>query len=59
MNDDMNILTTTKINLRYLCDIEFIMGLICIMPLLEVRHVFMKFVSGDTFVYDFVILIKM
>jgi len=34
-NDDMNMMVVANTNMGYLCDIEMIMGLICIMPLLE------------------------
>jgi hypothetical protein len=35
MHDDSHIVVVAKTNLQYLCDIEVMMGLICIMPLLE------------------------
>jgi hypothetical protein len=36
MNDDMNVMAATNKNLGCLFDIEVVMGLTCIMPLLEV-----------------------
>jgi hypothetical protein len=42
MNDDMNVMATIKIYLGCLFDIEVVMGLTCIMPLLEVMYVFIK-----------------
>jgi hypothetical protein len=60
MHDDLHIVATTKTNLQYLCDIEVVMGLACIMLLLESIHVLIKFVQAcDTFVFDFVIIVKM
>ncbi len=58
-NDDMNTMVVAKTNMGYLCDIEMIMGLICIMPLLEAMHTLIKLVQGQNiFVYDFVTSIK-
>lgn len=39
MNDDLNIVATTKTNLVYLYDIEMVMGLTYIMLMLEVVYV--------------------
>jgi len=39
MNDDLNIVATTKTNLVYLSNIELVMGLTYIMLMLEVVHV--------------------
>jgi len=51
---------STKNNFQIFCDIEVVMGLACIMFLLELVHVFMKFTHAyDTFVCDFVIVVKM
>ncbi len=58
-NDDMNTMVVAKTNIGYLCDIEMIMGLICIMPLLEAMHALIKFVQGqNTFVCDFLTFFK-
>jgi hypothetical protein len=46
MNDDMNIVVATKSNLKYLCDVEVVLGLTCIMPLLEAMHAFIKFAQA-------------
>ncbi len=60
MHDDLDIVAIAKTNLQYLCDIEMVMELACIMPLLESVHVFIKFVQAcDTFVCDFVVDVKM
>jgi len=59
MNDDLNIVATTKTNFMYLFDIELMMGLTYIMLMLEVVHVLIKFVQGqETYVCDFVTTIK-
>lgn len=58
-NNDMNTMVVAKTNIGYFCDIEMIMGLICIMPLLEAMHAFIKFVQGqNTFVCDFLTFFK-
>lgn len=36
-------MVATKKNLEYICDIELVMGLMCIMPMIEVVHIFIKF----------------
>jgi hypothetical protein len=43
MHDDLHIVAVVKTNLQYLCDIEVVMGLVCIMPLLELIHALIKF----------------
>jgi hypothetical protein len=47
MNDDLNIVATTKTNLVYLFDIELVMGLTYILPMLEVVHVLIKFAQSQ------------
>jgi hypothetical protein len=60
MHDDLHIVVVVKTNFQYLCDIEVVMGLACIMPLLESVHALIKFVQArNTFVCDFVIAMKM
>jgi hypothetical protein len=60
MCDNLHIVATTKTNLQYLCDIEVVMGLTYIMPLLESVHVLIKFTqTHDTFLCDFVNVVKM
>jgi hypothetical protein len=44
MNDDLHIMVVTKTNLQHLYDVEVVMGLTCIMPLLEAIHALIKFV---------------
>jgi hypothetical protein len=46
--------------LNSLCDVEFILGLPCIMPLLECVHMLIKFTQvRDVFVYNFVDIVEM
>jgi hypothetical protein len=60
MIDDMNVMATIRKILGYLCDIEVVMGMTCIMPLLEAVHVLIKFAqSKDYFVHYFVTFVKM
>ncbi len=59
MHDDLHVVVVAKTNLQYICDIEVVMGLAYIMPLLELVHALIKFVQAhDTFVCDFVIVVK-
>jgi len=54
MIDDMNVMETIHTTFEYLCVIEVAMGLTCIMPLLKVMHVLIKFAqSKNNFVCDF------
>jgi hypothetical protein len=60
MNNDLNCVVATKKNLEYFCDVEVVMGLMCIMPMLKVVHALIKFVQAcDTFVCDFVTIVKL
>ncbi len=60
MNNDLNCVVATKTNLEYLCDLEVVMGLMCIMPMLKAAHGLIKFVQAcDTFLCDFVTIIKL
>jgi hypothetical protein len=60
MLDDLHIVIVAKTNLQYLCDIEMVMELVCIMLLLELIHVLIKFTQAhNTFVCDFVVTVKM
>jgi hypothetical protein len=60
MNNDLNRVVPTKINLECLCDVEVVMGLMCIMPMLKAVHALIKFVQTcDTFVCDFVTIVKL
>lgn len=60
MHNDLHIMATTNTNLQYLCDIVVVMGLACIMPLLESIRALFKFMQArHTFVWKFVIVVKM
>ncbi len=46
-------------NLNSLCDVEFILGLHCILPLLECVHMLIKFAQHkDVFIYNFMDIFK-
>jgi hypothetical protein len=47
-------------NLIEMCDIEFILGLCCILPLFEIIHMLFKIAQGkDVSVYYFVNFVKL
>jgi hypothetical protein len=51
MTNDMNVMVVVQTNLGYLCDVKVVMGLTCIMPLLKVVYVLIKFAQlKDSFV---------
>jgi len=55
MNDDLGMIKATRPTLEFLCDVEVVLGLICIMPMLEVINDLIKSAQNrDTFVCDFV-----
>jgi len=59
MNKELNHVASTKTNLKYLCDIEVVIELMCVMQMLEIIHAFIKFVQPcDMFVCDFLMLLK-
>jgi hypothetical protein len=60
MNNDLNHVVVTNTNFEYLCDIEVIMGLMCIKPMLKALCALIKFAHAcDTFVCDFVTNVKL
>jgi hypothetical protein len=60
MNDDLGTIEAARPTLEFLCDAEVVLGLLCIMPMLEVINDLIKFSqSRDTFVCDFVGAVKM
>jgi hypothetical protein len=60
MNNDLNHVVVTETNFEYICDIEVIMGLMCIMPMLKALLAFIKFAQAcDTFSCDFVVNVKL
>jgi len=60
MNDDLHTMVATDANLQYFYDIKLVMGLTCIMLLLEAIHALIKFVHArDTCLCDFLSSMKM
>jgi len=48
-----------KLNYKNLCDLQVLLGLVCILPLLEFFHAFIKFAQmRDLYVCDLVATIK-
>jgi hypothetical protein len=48
-----------KLNYQNLCDFQVLLGIICILPLLEFVHAFIKFAQmKDVYVCDLVAIIK-
>jgi hypothetical protein len=55
MNDDLGMIRTTRPTLEFLCDVQVVLSLMCIMRMLEVVHDLIKFAQNrDTFMCDFV-----
>jgi uncharacterized membrane protein len=48
-----------RFNLNLLCGLHMLLGLFCLLPLLEVVHALIKFAQGrDIFICDFVVAVK-
>ncbi len=59
MCDDLYIVIIANTNFQYLCDTKMVMGLACIMLMMEIIHAFLKFAQvHDTFICDFVTTMK-
>jgi hypothetical protein len=59
MHRDVDTVTQAAHNLELLCDLEVMLGLSCIMPMLEGLNELMKFSrSQECFVCDFVVAVK-
>jgi hypothetical protein len=59
MSQDNVSITQTRFNLDLLCDLHMLLGLSCLLPLLEVMHALIKFAQGrDIFICDFVTIVK-
>lgn len=55
MNDDV-----TNTNYELLCDVGIVMGLTCVLPMLEVVHSLNKLVQNKyTFILDFISTMKL
>jgi hypothetical protein len=49
----------TRLNLHLFCDIQILLALFCLLPLLEVVNGLIKFVEGRyVFICDFVTIVK-
>jgi hypothetical protein len=59
MSHDSVLVLQVRFNLDLLCDLHILLGLFCLLPLLEVVNVLITFVQGkDVFICDFVAAIK-
>jgi hypothetical protein len=54
MNDDATNNAITNINYELLCDVEIVMGLTCVLPMLEVVHNLNKLVQNN---YIFILIL--
>jgi hypothetical protein len=61
MNDDLHAIETMRTNLQFLCDVEVVMGFVCIMPMLKAMHELIKFAQSHDLIlfYDFMGVVKM
>jgi hypothetical protein len=60
MHVDSSFLATAKANLNLLCEIEFLLGLACILSMLEALNYLLKFSQQTTyFVCDMVAVVKL
>ncbi len=59
VNNDLNCVVATKINLKYLHEIEVIMGLTSTMPMLKEIHALIKFTQAYDTLCDLVIVLKL
>ncbi len=56
---DSGFVEVTKANLVKLCDVSIILGLPCVLSMLEFLHGLMKFVQDkDVFMCDYILIIK-
>jgi hypothetical protein len=61
MNDNLHAIATMRTSLQFLCDVEVVMGFICITPMLKAMHELIKFdQSHDLILFcDFTRVVKM
>jgi hypothetical protein len=58
LQDNVSI-AQARFNRNLLCDLHMLLGLSCLLPLLEIVHALIKFAQGkDIFICDFVATIK-
>ncbi len=59
MSQDSVSIAQARFNLNLLCDLHMLLGLSCLLPLLEIVHALIKFAQGrDIFICDFVAIVK-
>jgi hypothetical protein len=59
MSQDIVSIVQAMFNLNLLCDLHMLMGLSCLLPLLESMNALIKFPQRrDIFIYDFVAVVK-
>jgi hypothetical protein len=59
MANDCGLMELVKVNLLNLCDINIILDLPCVLPMLEFINALMKFIEGkDVFVCDYIVIFK-
>jgi hypothetical protein len=57
---DNGFMEVTKTNLVNMCDVSIILGLPCVLSLLEFVHGLMKFVQAkDVFMCDYIFILKL
>jgi hypothetical protein len=60
MNDDATNNATISTNYELLCDVEIVMGLMCVLPMLEIMHNLNKLVQNKyIFILDFISTVKL
>jgi hypothetical protein len=61
MNDDLHAIETMRTSLQCLCDVEVVMGFICIAPMLKAMHELIKFAQSQDLILfcDFTGVVKM
>jgi hypothetical protein len=59
MSQDNVFIAQAKLNLDLLCDLHRLLGLFCLLPLLEVVNALINFVQKmDVFIYKFIVVIR-
>jgi hypothetical protein len=59
MSQDNVLIVQARFNLDLFCDLHMLLGLFCLLPLLEAVNFLIKYVQRrDVFIYDFVAIIK-
>jgi hypothetical protein len=59
MSQDNVFVAQAKLNLDLLCDLHRLLGLFCLLPLLEVVNALINFVQKmDVFIYKFIVVIR-